>query len=132
MSLIIKKNTTFKIPRTGSTAPAGIPSSASSLHAYFNSSGSATFGSISNPVLFVRESIDPSGNGYNITFSNYEGYPCFITWMGSSWGIGFDFGKGFAVYMYTKSTYAATSSVIPTDLAAWDYNPQITQFVITA
>jgi hypothetical protein len=132
MNLIIKKNTIFKIPRTGSTAPAGIPSSASSLHAYFQFYGVSTLGSISNPILFVRQSIDPSGNGSNITFSNYDGYPCFITWMVSSWAVGFDYGKGFAVYMTTKSTYAATSSVIPIDPNAWDYNSYYTAFVITA
>jgi len=115
---------------TVTTAPAGISSSASSLHAYFNSYGTSTLGSISNPILFVRQSIDPSGNGNNITFSNYDGYPCFITWMTASWAIGFDFGKGFAVYMVTKSTYAATSSVIPTDPAAWEAGNA--QFVITA
>jgi hypothetical protein len=135
MSLIIKKNTTFKIPRTGSTAPAGIPSSASSLHAYFQFYGVMTFGSLNNPIVFSKENIDPSGSGYSITFSNYQGYPFFITWTGNSWAVGVDYGKGFVGYMYTKNTYMATSSFIPTDPAAWNYNPDYpdyTTFVITA
>jgi len=116
---------------TVTTAPAGVSSSASSLHAFFGFYGISTLGSISNPILFSRQSIDPSGNGYNITFSNYDGYPCFITWMGNSWGIGFDFGKGFAAYSYTKPAYPATSSIIPADPAAWEGAPP-NGFVITA
>jgi hypothetical protein len=124
----------LSVPRVGggATAPAGIPSSASSLHAYFAFYGISTFGNLSSPVLFNRQSIDPSGNGSNITFSNYDGYFCFITWMVNSWAVGFDYGKGFAAYMYTKSTYAATSSVIPTDPNAWAYDSDYTAFVITA
>lgn len=44
MSLIIKKNTTFKIPRTGSGAPSGFPDVASTsiVNALINTSDAAT------------------------------------------------------------------------------------------
>ena len=57
MSLIIKKNTTFKIPRTGSGAPSAVPSSTQTV--IVNGSGyaggwSGTYSMLSPPSPYWR------------------------------------------------------------------------------
>jgi hypothetical protein len=103
MSLIIKKNTTFKIPRTGSGAPSGIPvaSTASVVMAnFFPNNGTYTksvegtdFGSdpdfsLGVGVVFYKLSVNGTGQtillppNLDITVTNsYEGedYYSYVT-----------------------------------------------------
>jgi hypothetical protein len=67
MSLIIKKNTTFKIPRTGSGAPSGISLTAPVIYASgLSLSNEPPFysGAINNPYYLISSGYWLSGDGY--------------------------------------------------------------------
>jgi hypothetical protein len=74
MSLIIKKNTTFKIPRTGSGAPSGISLTAPTLYLSglsFNPLPPWTNVYFSNPYSLSSPGVwlDPTGQGQIFYFS---------------------------------------------------------------
>jgi len=69
MSLIIKKNTTFKIPRTGSGAPTTLPLSTLSLHISGAGSGAGAYLKVPTAIWWQFDDYLISGNVYNLAFN---------------------------------------------------------------
>ena len=74
MSLIIKKNTTFKIPRTGSTAPAGIDvANTSAFVAEFTaSSGYHGYYLKNSPTLWLQYNTQYGSMRYDTSWHMYD------------------------------------------------------------
>jgi hypothetical protein len=113
MSLIIKKNTTFKIPRTGSGAPSGIPVASTSSVIITNSLSNGQ--NWNGTYIFNSEN-----NRYELDFGSSLQY---LYWYSNSnqWSISWtNFDNGYDEYNETPSQ---NQNYIPT--AGW-------QFTITA
>jgi hypothetical protein len=131
MSLIIKKNTTFKIPRTGSGAPSGIPYS--TLQIILSGFNDTRIGvDRTSPITLTKRTAFGFPNEWGS--SGDEGYYVYVYRSNSSgtWGVLLQqFGEdGFGSYV-SATNPSTSNSEIPT--TGWVLSEGVTgSIIITA